>query len=133
MAVNWQDVARQCLSDSEDDGAPFPEIIGRLIEAGVEAYRIDFRRNDATYYHSDLGTLVLPLADVGTAIAPNFDGEAVHAAVREAQTQQPGYTYAGFCRKVRAAGCDGYYTSIVGRRVVYSGRSGDVLVEHFPD
>ncbi len=133
MGETWQDIARQCLNDAEDDSAPFPEILGRLMNAGVEAYRIDFRRNDATYYHADLGTLALPITDVGTAIPPDFNAEAVRAAVREAQALQPGYTYVGFCRKVRAAGCESYFTSIEGRRVVYSGRSGDMLVERFPD
>ena len=47
----------------------------------------------------------------------------VRAAIREAQKLVPGYTYAGFCAKVMAAGCAGYIVSMLGRRVLYFGRT----------
>jgi uncharacterized protein YbcV (DUF1398 family) len=52
--------------------------------------------------------------------------------VREAQDNAPGYTYAGFCAKVEAAGCAGYMVSFLGKRVVYFGRTAQTHVEHFP-
>jgi len=65
-------------------------------------------------------------------VAPVFDASVVADAVREAQTQAPGYTYRGFCKKVKAAGCAGYMVSFLGKRVVYFGRTGETHVEHFP-
>ena len=44
----------------------------------------------------------------------------------------PGYTDAGFCAKVMAAGCAGYIVSFSGRRAVYFGRTAETHVEYFP-
>lgn len=54
------------------------------------------------------------------------------AAIREAQSLVPGYTYRGFCAKARAAGCAGYIVSFLGRRAVYFGRTAETLTEPFP-
>ena len=68
------------------------------------------------------------------AFQPNldFNAEEVEQAVREAQSNVPGYSYAGFCAKVKAAGCAGYMVSFLGKRVVYFGRTAETHVEHFP-
>ncbi len=50
----------------------------------------------------------------------------------EAQAKAAGYSYAGFCATVAAAGCAGYLVSFPGRRVVYFGRTAETHVEHFP-
>jgi hypothetical protein len=45
----------------------------------------------------------------------------------------PGYTYQGFCRKVtELGGAAGYFVSIVGKRVLYFGVSGETHTEYFP-
>jgi uncharacterized protein YbcV (DUF1398 family) len=56
----------------------------------------------------------------------------IKVALREAQALVPGYSYQGFCDKVVAAGCAGYLVSIVGRRVLYYGRTGETHTEYFP-
>jgi uncharacterized protein YbcV (DUF1398 family) len=43
-----------------------------------------------------------------------------------------GYTYQGFCSKVAGAGCAGYVVSLLGRRVLYYGRTGETHTEYFP-
>jgi hypothetical protein len=55
---------------------------------------------------------------------------AVEAAVRGAQRVE--LPDPEFLRRIRAAGCIGYFTPITGRRVQYVGRTGDVHVEPFP-
>jgi uncharacterized protein YbcV (DUF1398 family) len=75
---------------------------------------------------------VLPAHRGEVAIAGALDIAAVQAAIREAQQLVPGYTYAGFCAKVMAAGCVGYFVSFTGRRAVYFGRTAELHVEHFP-
>lgn len=110
----------------------FPRIAGTLTQEGFESYAIDFRRASAVYYLPDGDSVVLPTHRAGVPIAEALDAAAVQAAVREAQQLAPGYTYAGFCAKVMAAGCAGYFVSFTGRRVVYFGRTAETHVEHFP-
>lgn len=65
-------------------------------------------------------------------IAAQFDGAGVSAQVKWAQTNPPGYSYAAFCKNVKAMGCAGYIVSFSGRRVLYFGRTAETHVEHFP-
>ena len=127
-----QDVARRCLEGAETDAMTFPQIVAALIEAGFEGYAVDYRRNRAIYYLPDGESLELP-GPPGEAVGAAFDAQAIRDAIREAQTLAPGYTYAGFCRKTRAAGCAGYMVSFSGRRALYYGRTAETLTERFPD
>ena len=125
-------IAARCLDDAETGAASFPQIVGRLIEAGFESYAIDYRRSTATYYLPDGDSVVLPAPRHASAIGGPFDVGALRTAIREAQQQVPGYTYGGFCAKAMAAGCVGYVVSFPGRRAVYSGRTAETHVEQFP-
>lgn len=125
------DIARSCLDAARTDAMTFPEIVATLMREGFESYAIDFRQNTATYYRADGDSVVLPAAAHGP-VAERFDVATIRAAILEAQTQAPGYSYAGFCDKVTAAGCAGYVVSFPGRRAVYSGRTAETHVEHFP-
>lgn len=126
--------AAACLAASHDDAMTFPNIVETLIRAGFDGYTVDFRQNTATYYLPEGEGVVLPLLldQSGPAVAPDFDGGQVKDAIREAQSGSAGYTYKGFCRKVKTAGCAGYMVSFSGRRVVYFGRSAEFHTEHFP-
>ncbi len=126
-------IAERCLRGAEDNSLTFPAIVGRLIEAGFEGYAIDYRRATATYYRPDGDSVVIPTHKPETPVAPAFDAAAIQAAIREAQTLAPGYTYLGFSRKVAAAGCAGYMVSFPGRRAVYFGRDAETHIERFPD
>jgi uncharacterized protein YbcV (DUF1398 family) len=124
--------ARACLAAADDHSMTFPQIVGALTQAGFESYAIDYRRGTATYFLPDGDSAELP-SDHRGLVAPAFDAAAVQAAIREAQQLVPGYTYAGFCAKVMAAGCAGYIVSFSGRRALYFGRTAETHVEHFPD
>lgn len=69
--------------------------------------------------------------DPEVAIAAAFDAGGVEAAVRQSRTGT--HTYKAFCEKIVAAGCSGYLVSLLGRRVVYFGRTAEMHVEHFPN
>jgi uncharacterized protein YbcV (DUF1398 family) len=125
-------VAETCLEGAESGAMTFPQIVGTLMKEGFEGYAIDFRRATATYYLSDGDSVELPTHRAETPIAAAFDVGSVQAAIREAQQLVPGYTYAGFRRKVMAAGCAGYFVSLLGRRVLYFGRTAETHVELFP-
>lgn len=124
--------AQRCLAAAHDGSMAFPAIVGTLIEAGFEGYVVDYRRQVSISYLPDGDSVELPHHRSAGTVAAAFDADAVAAAVREAQENGPGYTYAGFCEKVRAAGCAGYFVSFLGRRVVYFGRTGETHVERFP-
>lgn len=125
-------IIHDCHLASEEDRLDFPQILIALHQAGVEGYMVDFRRSTKTYYLSDGESLELSSPDSDVKVSALFDASTVEAAVREAQTKAPGYTYKGFCAKVMQAGCAGYIVSILGRRVVYFGRTAETHVEHFP-
>ncbi|GMM93193.1 DUF1398 domain-containing protein [Qipengyuania sp. MTN3-11] len=133
MTPDQRRCAEACLTGAEEDRMSFPEILQELARLGYEGYAVDFQRNAATYYLSDGEPLDLATHADGGAIAPELDAEKLSEAIREAQADGPGYSYRGFCRKARAAGCAGYMVSLQGRRVVYYGRTGETHVEHFPD
>ena len=132
MDTNQQTLARECLDGAENGTMTFPEIVRTLMQAGFDGYLVDFRLNQATYYLTDGEGIALPMHPSATAVALGFDTGTVQAAIREAQALVPGYTYRGFCEKVKRAGCAGYLVSFPGRRVLYFGRSADNHVEHFP-
>jgi uncharacterized protein YbcV (DUF1398 family) len=125
-------VAKTCLEGGESGALTFSKIVGTLMKEGFEGYAIDFRRATATYYLSDGDSVELKSHRAETPIAAAFDVGSVQAAIREAQQLIPGYTYAGFCRKVMAAGCAGYIVSFLGRRALYFGRTAETHVELFP-
>ncbi|MBS0332043.1 MAG: DUF1398 family protein [Proteobacteria bacterium] len=125
-------LAQTCLDGAGTGAMSFPQIVGALMQEGFESYAIDFRCAVATYYLPDGDSLQLPTHDIETPVAERFDVGPIKAAIGEAQQQAQGYTYEGFCKKVAAAGCAGYLVSLLVRRAVYIGRTGETHVEHFP-
>lgn len=125
-------IARKSLMAAYDGTMDFPSIVRGLIEAGFESYLVDYRRGTATYYMPSGDSTEVEAPESETPVAAVFRADVVEQAVREAQAKVPGYTYQGFCAKVKAAGCAGYIVSFLGRRVVYFGRTAETHVEHFP-
>lgn len=125
-------IAQRSLDAAYAGAMDFPAIVRALMEAGFEGYDVDYRRGTATYFlpNGESAQLSLPKSDV--TVAEEFRADHVERAVHEAQNKAPGYTYAGFCAKVKAAGCAGYMVSFLGKRVVYFGRTAETHVEHFP-
>lgn len=121
-----------CGSATHDGSLSFPAIVTRLIEAGFEAYAVDYRRGAQTFYMPDGACLDLPLPATGGAVAAGFDAAGIKSQIRWAQSGDPAYTYAQFSRHVAQVGCAGYLVSFPGRRVVYYGRTGQTLIEEFP-
>lgn len=133
MTPDQKLTALTCLNAAEEGTLDFPEIVRRLMMAGFESYTIDFRSRRGTYYLPDGQSIEFPTHAVKTPVAAALNPAAMQAAIREAQTKVTGYTYEGFCEKAAAAGCATYTVSFTGRRAVYSGRTAQAHVEHFPD
>jgi uncharacterized protein YbcV (DUF1398 family) len=132
MTTNWKDVARSCLEGAESGAMTFPQIVGALIKAGFDGYAVDLRRATAAYYLPAGEAIELEATRTTVPVAERFDAAVVKEAIGEAQALVPGYTYKGFCAKVAGAGCAGYLVSLLGRRVLYYGRTGETHTEYFP-
>jgi uncharacterized protein YbcV (DUF1398 family) len=119
-----------CTTRSDENNVTFPEVVGLLMEAGVERYHADLSRAEKTYYMPDGASFVTPSAPITRAATQAFSPQGVSDAVRS--IQQGRIDYAEFCRRIVAAGCVEYVVSLAGRRAVYSGRTGESYVELFP-
>jgi uncharacterized protein YbcV (DUF1398 family) len=124
--------AQGCLDAAYAGAMDFPSIVRALMGAGFEGYDVDYRRGTSTYFLASGESVQLTLPTSDTKVVAEFRAGDVERAVREAQTKAPGYTYAGFGAKVKAAGCAGYMVSFLGKRVVYFGRTAETHVERFP-
>jgi uncharacterized protein YbcV (DUF1398 family) len=130
MTATFEDVAQACTQGSDQGSLSFPQVLGKLHEAGIERYLADLVRGDKTYYGADGRSCVVSGKRVAGTPAAAFDAAGVEAAIRASQALAIGY--GEFCERVVAAGCVGYVVSLAGRRAVYFGRTGETYVEPFP-
>lgn len=120
----------EVLTESQAGKLIFPEVVRRLLEAGVESYFCDLARGEETFYMTDgttqVETMTLPL----NAIAEEFSSTGIVAAIRGAQMDT--IRYPEFVRRSTAAGVIAYWAFLTGRKVIYFGRKGEQHVEEFP-
>lgn len=109
----------------------FPEVVGQLLTAGVEYYHVDYVGMRKTFYSADGDVFVTSINYEGLPpVAPQFSVEAVRADILD--SQRNGQKYRDFTRRAMAAGVQGYFAFLRGKRVTYFGRQGDEHVEWFP-
>jgi uncharacterized protein YbcV (DUF1398 family) len=110
----------------------YPEVVRQLLTAGVEFYRVDYLAREKSYYATDgLAKVTVPLEVDGLpTVPPDFDAATVKAAILDSQLH--GQPYVDFSRRVMAAGVQGYFAFLRGKRVTYFGRAGDAHTEWFP-
>ena len=120
----------ECMKSSFAD-TPFPQVVQRLVGAGVASYTADLVKLRNTYYGAAAEAYdeALLLKD-GPAIAPKFDSATVAATVKSIQRGEIGY--AEFLRRIMGAGCSHYEVFISGRKAMYFGRDGEFYTEPFP-
>lgn len=123
-------VIEECTRASHEERITFGEVVGRLIEAGVERYHVDLVRGESTYFMPDGQSHRMTYEAFDTRPAEAFSADGVLAAVRAIQAGKT--KYLTFCRQIMEAGCVGYLVSMQGQRAVYYGRSGETYVEPFP-
>ena len=123
-------VMHDVLAESQAGRLTFPEVVRRLLEAGVESYFCDLATGQETFYLHDGKTHVekttLPLSPV----AEGFSSGDLIAAIRGAQADT--VRYPEFVRRSTAAGVIAYWSFLSGAKVIYFGRKGEVHVEEFP-
>ncbi len=130
MDIALQSVLHDCTNGSDAERLSFPQVVGKLMAAGVERYRADLLRHEKIYYMPDGSSHVVETIRHAEQPAMAFSAAGVDAAVRAIQAGQIAYTE--FCRRIMAASCVDYIVSLSGRRAVYFGRDGESHVEAFP-
>lgn len=125
-------IAQTCLRAAHDGSLDFPEIVHTLNAAGFEAYAVDYRGNRQVFYLPDGDSVMLEMQPFPGSVSSAFNPGEVERLVRWAQANTADYSYAAFSERVKLAGCAGYLVSLLGRRVVYFGRTAETHVEYFP-
>lgn len=110
---------------------PFPEIVRRLVETGVEYYHVDYVALRTTFYGAAGDVVTTPIPFEGLPpVAAELDVAGLRAAILD--SQQHGQPYRDFTRRAMQAGVQGYIAFLRGQRVTYWGRGGDQHTEWFP-
>lgn len=121
------EAARATLSGS----IPFPEVVRRLIETGVEYYHVDYVALRKTFYSATGDVVTTPISYEGLpSVAADFDAAGLRAAILD--SQRHGQHYRDFTRRAMEAGVQGYIVFLRGQRVIYWARGGDQHTEWFP-
>ena len=109
----------------------FPEVVSQLLAAGVEHYHVDYLGMKKTFYSAEGDAVITPINYEGLPpVAADFDAAAVRADILDSQrNNQP---YREFTHRAMAAGVQGYFAFLRGKRVTYFGRQGDEHTEWFP-
>jgi uncharacterized protein YbcV (DUF1398 family) len=125
------DLIHEAARCTHEGSRPFPEIVGLLIEAGVEFYQVDYLSRTTTFHDGEGDRLVvgLPYENL-PAVAADFDLDGVRADILDSQTK--GQNHEDFSRRAMLAGVQGYFAFLRGQRVTYLGRQGDQHIEWFP-
>ena len=111
--------------------APFPDVVAKLVSAGVEYYHVDYVGMRVTFYGAGGDAVVTPITyEDMPPVAAEFDSTALQAAIMD--NQRHGQKYRDFSRRAMAAGVQGYFAFLRGKRVTYLGRGGDQHTEWFP-
>ncbi len=130
MDTNIKAVVEECTTGSENGTLKFPQVVMKLMAAGVERYHADLRRAEKIYYMPSGESVVVAAEPVAGTPPLAFSAPGVEAAVRAVQAGKQNYRE--FCEAILAAGCVGYLVSMPGRRAVYYGATAEMHVEHFP-
>lgn len=120
----------QALAGSQAGKLAFPDVVGMLVEAGVESYFADLIRGEERFYTPSGETHVEKMSPLPAKVAENFSQSGIVAAIRAAQAHQ--IRYPEFVKQALAAGVAGYWAFLAGKRVIYVGRKGEFHVEEFP-
>ncbi|WP_425616118.1 hypothetical protein NA78x_006057 [Anatilimnocola sp. NA78] len=116
---------------SRTGSSPFPEIVTKLISAGVEYYHVDYVGRCVQHYDGIGARVTTPLDFEGLpAVAAEFDATELRAAIFD--SQRNGQSFRDFSARAMKAGVQSYYAFLRGRRVTYLARTGDQHTEWFP-
>jgi uncharacterized protein YbcV (DUF1398 family) len=124
-------IIHEVLAESQAGKLTFPEVVRRLLGAGVESYFVDAAKGEDTFYMLDGKTHVEKMAPSHhEPIAEEFFLPGIVSAIRDAQVDA--IRYPDFMKRAAAAGVIGYWAFLTGKKMIYVGRKGEFHVERFP-
>ena len=129
-------VLYECSERSVAGNITFPEVVGKLMAAGIESYHADLYRREKTYYaangdsHVESEGGLNPKVFNADAVAKELNPNGVKEALR--QIQQKEIDYQQFLRGILSAGVASYWVYLAGKRAIFVARNGDEYVEWFP-
>jgi uncharacterized protein YbcV (DUF1398 family) len=130
MGTNVSREIHEVMEASQAGKLIFPEVVRRLMEAGVESYFCDLAAMQETFYMRDGAPYVEKMTLAVAAIAEEYSSTGLIAAIRGAQTDT--VRYPEFAKRSAEAGVIGYWAFLTGKKVIYFGRKGEFHVEEFP-
>lgn len=130
METTIRNTIEECARQSYEGSISFGQVVGNLMQAGIESYHADYRQPSTTYYLPTDENVSLVLKVPNLHISKEFDKTALQNAIRGAQRGE--VKYPQFMELSMKAGCVGYIVWITGRHVTYYGRNGETHIEAFP-
>ena len=121
---------KDVIQGAFDNTLSFPEVVGRLLKAGVASYHVDLIRAENRYYFESDETHVSTVPFQHPKAAELFSAEKVAGAVKA--IQQGKINYQQFVDQIMAAGTVYYIAYLTGKQVIYFGRKGEFHTEKFP-
>jgi uncharacterized protein YbcV (DUF1398 family) len=121
---------QEVIKGAFDNTLSFPEVVGRLLKAGVASYHVDMIRAENRYYFESDETFVSTVPFQHAKAAESFSAEKVAGAVKA--IQQGKINYMEFVDQIMAAGTVYYIAYLTGKQVIYFGRKGEFHIEKFP-
>lgn len=131
MKPSTESMIRETVNASNQRRIHFGEVVGNLLQAGVESYTVDYRSGRSTYYMPNGETLTINSDEAEIQIAQEFSEIGIKQAILGAQMGE--VKYPEFKKLSQDAGCIGYTVWISGKHVTYFGRNGDMHIEPFPN
>jgi uncharacterized protein YbcV (DUF1398 family) len=125
-----QEVLQETIEKALAKKLTFMELLAILMKEGVEAYHVDFMRNEVRYYSRNGESVVLSVALPHGEVAPDFSADKLDAINKRVQAGEAGY--ADFVREATAIGCAYYVVYLYGKKARYFGRDGDEYIQYFP-
>ena len=109
----------------------FPEVVGKLLAAGVEYYHVDYIGLRKSFYGAAGDVVITPINYEGLPlVAAEFSLQKLRANILDSQRNNQ--KYRDFTMRAMEAGVQSYFAFLRGKRVTYLGRSGDQHIEWFP-
>lgn len=121
----------ECKTLSLSGKMTFPEVVKKLLEAGVERYYVDLINLENTYYgnNDEIYRCELILEEK-KKIDNRFSEPLVGETIR--QIQRGEIDYLEFLQRIMKAGVVYYTVFLKGKQVFYGGREGELWIEKFP-
>jgi hypothetical protein len=92
------EIVTQAARATLDGSIPFPEVVRRLIETGVEYYHVDYVALRKSFYNAGGDVVTTPITYEGLPpVAAEFDAAGLRAAILD--SQRHGQHYRDFTRR----------------------------------